>query len=55
MKMTTNLVTFTGKSIGKRRDKITKADINGKNIKSTTHRKRKKRLRQAKQISLSAF
>lgn len=33
MKMTKNLVTFTGKSIGKRRDKITKADINGKNIK----------------------
>lgn len=42
MKMTTNLVTFTGKSTGKRRDKITKADINGKNIKSTTHRKKKK-------------
>lgn len=26
--------TFTGKSIGKRRDKITKADINGKNRKT---------------------
>lgn len=33
MNMTTNLVTFTGKSIGKRRDKITKADIDGKNRK----------------------
>lgn len=36
MKMTT----FTGKSIGKIRDKITKADINGKNIKNLTHRKK---------------
>lgn len=34
MKVTTNLVTFAGRSTGKRRDKITKADINGKNIKS---------------------
>lgn len=40
MKLTTNLVTFTGKSIGKRRDKITKADINGKNIKNTSLRKK---------------
>lgn len=34
MKVTTNLVTFAGKSTGKRRDKIAKADINGKNIKT---------------------
>ena len=34
MKVTTNLVTFAGKSTGKRRDKITKADIDGKNIKN---------------------
>lgn len=27
------MTAFAGKSIGKRRDKITKADINGKNIK----------------------
>lgn len=41
MKMTKNLVTFTGKSIGKRRDKITKADINGKNIKKNAiHREK---------------
>lgn len=33
MSVTTNLVTLTGKSIGKSRDKITKADINGKSIK----------------------
>lgn len=40
--MITNLVTFTGKSIGKRKDNITKADINGKNIKNTTDRRKKK-------------
>lgn len=37
--MITNLVTFTGKSIGKRKDNMTKADIGGKNIKNTSDRK----------------
>lgn len=40
MKMTTSLVTFIGKSIGKRKDNITKADINEKNIENATHRKK---------------
>jgi hypothetical protein len=34
MNVTTNLITLTGKSTGKSRDKITKADINGKSIKT---------------------
>lgn len=38
MKMIMNLVTLTGKPIGKRKDKITKADINNKSIKKATHR-----------------
>ena len=47
--MTTNLITLTGKSTGKSRDKITKADINGKSIKNAAHREKEiKRLHQAK-------
>lgn len=47
--MTTNLITLTGKSTGKSRDKITKADINGKSIKIAAHREKEiKQLYQAK-------
>lgn len=42
MNMTTNLITLTGKSTGKSRDKITKADINGKSIKKA-HREQEKK------------
>jgi hypothetical protein len=50
MNMTTNVVTLTGKSIGKRRDKITKADINGKNIKMQLTGKKKTITGQAKSL-----
>lgn len=43
MNVTTNLITLTGKPTGKTRDKIAKADINGKSIKTLLTKRRRKR------------